>query len=76
MIGTRFGSPSATVWGSGSATTVAGTPPATSVAPATAVYGAGAVSSSGPSIMGGSPAVLIGFGALAALVIIRQSLPR
>lgn len=79
MVGTRFGSPSATVWGSDATSgQVAAT--ATNIAPAEAIYGPGAVEVTGaPGVVGtsaGHLATYLGIGSLAALVIIRQSLPK
>jgi hypothetical protein len=81
MVGTRFGSPTATIWATSTpGEQVAGTPPATSVTPASAVYGPGAVNvSDGLGVFGGTAghlATYIGIGALVALVLIRWSLPK
>ena len=80
LVGSRFGGQTATLWGGSTpGSAVASTPPATSVAPATAVYGPGAMQAVGtPGVWGSNPgqlAVYFGFACLIGLVIIRQSLP-
>lgn len=71
MVGTRFGSPSATIWSSAaSGSAVAATPPATQV------VGPGAsVVSTATRSNPGNHAVFLGIGALIILVLIRSSLP-
>lgn len=68
LVGSRFGGYDATVWG---------TAPANAVAPTTAVIGAGATTPSSSGLSTGAPhlALYVGVGALAGLVLMRQSVP-